>query len=102
MVHVIASVYIKENKFEAFMEIFKPNVKRVLEEKGCIEFSPTIDLDINEAVQELDSNVLTIVEKWETLEDLNKHGVAPHMETYHKAVKDLVQKVKIKVLQDLK
>ena len=52
MVNVIASIHIKEGHLPEFMEIFKSNVPKVLEEEGCIEYVPTIDLP---ATFEIDS-----------------------------------------------
>lgn len=101
MINVLASIYLKKNKFDEFMKIFKPNIKNVLAEKGCIEYLPTMDIDINDSVQELNENLITIIEKWETLDDLNKHASAPHMLAYQDKVKHLVDRVTIKALQEI-
>ncbi len=53
-----------------FVEIFKTNMTNVLLETGCIEYVPTLDFATGFPVQELNSNVITIIEKWETLESL--------------------------------
>ncbi len=99
MIHVIASIHIKEGRVAEFLEIFKANVPDVLKEKGCVEYVPTIDLPTGLAPQELNGNVVTIVEKWESLEDLRAHLSAPHMLVYHQNVKDIVEKVTVKVLE---
>jgi quinol monooxygenase YgiN len=44
MINVIASIHIKEGRLSEFVEIFKSNIPNVLEEKGCIEYVPTIDV----------------------------------------------------------
>ena len=44
-------------------------------------------------------NVVTVVEKWESLEALRAHLAAPHMAEYRARVKDLVAGVKLQVLQ---
>ena len=44
-------------------------------------------------------NVVVIIEKWESLDDLKAHIVAPHMKTYRAAVKDLVKGMQVQVLK---
>ena len=98
MINVIASIHIKEGRLSEFVEIFKSNIPNVLEEKGCIEYVPTIDVHTGLPPQELNNNVVTIIEKWGSLEDLQAHLSAPHMLAYREKVKDLVDKVSFKVL----
>lgn len=98
MIHVIASLTVKDGMQSEFIEIFKANVPDVLAEKGCIEYVPTVDIAADIAPQELNSQVVTIVEKWETLADLLAHLKAPHMLVYGEKVKDMVEKKSLKVL----
>ena len=100
MINVLASIYIKEGRVSEFIEIFKSNIPNVLEEKGCIEYVPTIDVPTGLPPQELNDNVVTIVEKWESLEDLQAHLSAPHMVAYGENVKAIVEKVSIKILKE--
>lgn len=99
MIHVIASIHIKEGRVAEFIEIFKSNIPHVLEEKGCIEYAPTIDVPTGLPPQELNGNVVTIVEKWDSLEDLRAHLSAPHMLAYKGKVQDIVENLSIKVLE---
>lgn len=100
MINVIASVQVKEGKKAEFLEVFKANVPNVLAEKGCIEYLPTIDVQTGLPPQELNENVVMIIEKWTTLEDLQIHLSAPHMLAYQDKVKDIVEKVSLKVLTE--
>ena len=100
MINVIASVHIKEGRLSEFIEIFKANIPKVLEEKGCVEYVPTIDVPTGLPPQELNNNVVTIIEKWGSLEDLQIHLTAPHMLAYREKVKNLVEKVSFKVLTE--
>jgi len=99
MISVIASIQVKENCLDSFLEIFKSNIPNVMNEEGCVEYAPTIDLDTGLEPQALDPNVVTIIEKWETLECLQSHLTAPHMQEYKAKVADLVEHVSLKVLQ---
>jgi quinol monooxygenase YgiN len=100
MVRVIASIHVREGQLTKFIEIFKSNVPDVLKEKGCIEYVPTIDLPAGLPRQEVNNNIVTIVEKWRSFEDLQAHLSSPHMLAYQKKVKDLVEKVSLKVLAE--
>ena len=100
MINVIASIRIKEGGLPKFLEIFKANVPNVRDEKGCMEYVPTVDVPTGFPPQELDENVVTILEKWDSLEDLKAHLAAPHMLAYQKQVRDMVEQVSIKVLTE--
>lgn len=99
MISVLASVRVKEGQRPAFIEIFKANVQKVREEPGCMEYFPAVDIDSGLPVQHLDADVITIVEKWHSLEALSDHLATPHMLAYREKVKDLVEDLSLKVLQ---
>jgi quinol monooxygenase YgiN len=100
MINVIASIHIKEGRLSEFVEIFKSNIPNVLEEKGCIEYMPTVDVPTGLPSQELNNNVVTIIEKWGSLEELQAHLSTPHMLVYTEKVKDIVDNVSLKVLEE--
>ena len=100
MINVIASIYIKEGRLSEFIEIFKLNIPNVLKEEGCIEYVPTVDVLTDLPPQELNDNVVTIIEKWNSLDELQAHLSAPHMLAYKENVKDLVDKVSLKILKE--
>lgn len=101
MIYVLASIQIKEGKLTEFIEIFKANMPKVLEEKGCIEYAPAIDVPTGLSPQDLNTKRVTIIEKWDSLEDLKAHLSAPHMLSYREATKHLVTDLSIKVLKQL-
>ena len=100
MIYVIASIHIKEGHVPDFIDIFKSNIPHVLAEEGCIEYAPTVDLATGLPPQAIDANVVTIIEKWRSLDDLNRHLAAAHMRAYREKVKDLVQTLSLKVLSE--
>ncbi len=100
MVHVIASVQVKKGKLEEFLQIFKTNVPLVLAEKGCIQYVPTVDVNAGLPPQLMDENIVTIIEVWESLEDLRAHLAAPHMLAYREKVSNIVENVTLKVLRE--
>jgi quinol monooxygenase YgiN len=101
MISVIASVRVKADRLPQFIEVFKSNLPEVREEKGCIEYFPAIDIDSGLPVQKLEKNVVTIIEKWESVEALRAHLKTPHMLAYREKVKDIVEDLSIKVLQEV-
>jgi len=99
MIHVIATIYLKPGKLEAFLAEFKRIVPAVHAEAGCIEYGPTIDIDSGMSVQgPIRESVVVIVEKWESLESLHAHTHAPHMAEYRVRVKDFVDTVTLQIL----
>ena len=100
MINVLASIRVKPGKMTEFLPICKANIPNVRQENGCIEYAAAIDVDADLEPQVLDENMVTVIEKWESLEALNDHLKAPHMLSYREHVKDLVGKVTLKVLQE--
>ena len=100
MIYVIATIQVKAGNRDAFVSAFKANVPSVQAEDGCIMYEPTLDADSGIPVQiPMREGAVTIVEKWESLEALKAHLVAPHMLAYKEATKDMVEGVSLQVLQ---
>src|SRR5262245_25004110 len=100
MIHVIATIELKDGAREAFLQEFHALMPKVHAEQGCIEYGPAIDLPTNIPVQVPPRpNVAVIVEKWADLPALQAHLQAPHMTEYRARVKDFVQSAKLQILQ---
>ena len=100
MINVLASVRVKRGKLSEFLEMVKSNVPRVKKEKGCIEYFPAVDIQADLPPQTLDADVVTIIEKWESLDALRDHLASPNMRDQQEREKDIVEEVGIKVLQE--
>ena len=100
MITVIASIRVKPGQIHQFIDIFKSNIPAVLTEEGCIEYYPTVDVSTGLPPQELDDNVVTVIEKWESIDALKNHLVSPHMLAYREQVKEIVEKLSVKVLTE--
>ncbi len=98
MINVLASIEVKPGRVAEFVAIFKANVPNVLAEDGCIEYVPTVDVATGLPPQVLNANIVTIIEKWESIAHLQAHLVAPHMLAYKEKVKDIVLGVTLKIL----
>ena len=100
MIYGVVSVRVKPGKLEEFLQLFKSVAPTVREEKGCLEYMPLVDMEIKGVPQSLDKDVVTIIEKWESLEALRAHAVSPHMAEFHKKERDLVEGVSLKMLKE--
>lgn len=100
MISVLASIKIKPECVSDFIEMFKDNVPAVRDEDGCIEYFPAVDIESDLPPQVLDSNMVTVIEKWRDLDALRAHLAAPHMVAYKEKTKDMVEGVALKVLQE--
>jgi len=101
MIHVIATISIKKGKQNEFIEYLRANIPNVVQEKGCIEYSPAYDIDAKIDNQVFDENKVTIIEKWKSIYSLQDHLQAPHMISYRIQVKDLVEKTDLKILSSI-
>lgn len=100
MIHVIATIELVEGRRDAFLQEFHRIVPLVQAEAGCLEYGPTVDVatDIPRQLPPRDQ-VVTVVEKWASLEVLHAHLQAPHMTEYRTRVKDLVKSVQLQILR---
>ncbi len=101
MIHVIASIHIREGKRSEYLEILKKTALLVRNEEGCIEYIPAGDIETGLPAQQKDGNVVTILERWESLDALNVHLRSAHMQEYRERVQFFVDSVSIKVLEEV-
>ncbi|MBN1910833.1 MAG: antibiotic biosynthesis monooxygenase [Pirellulales bacterium] len=100
MIHVIATIELAEGRREDFLNEFAQLAPKVRAEEGCIDYGPTVDVETNIPAQgPARADVVTIVERWESLDALEAHLMAPHMLEYRKAVKDMVRGTTLQILE---
>jgi quinol monooxygenase YgiN len=100
VIHVIATVELKEGQRDLFLGEFQRVVPLVRAETGCLEYGPALDLPTDIPAQAPPRpDVVVIIEKWDSLEALRAHLTAPHMAEYRGRVKDAVAKVHLQVLE---
>ena len=98
MIHVIATAYIVQGRRHEFIREFNANIPHVLTEKGCIQYTPTVDLVSGiERQSPPEEDTVVIIEQWKTIEDLEKHLEAPHMLEYRERVKDMVRSAELRI-----
>jgi len=99
MIIVIATITCQPGKRADYLAEFAKLVPEVLREDGCIEYGPTIDVPTDLPNQNRDEDRAVIVEKWESVDALKAHMVAPHMVAFRPTVKDFVVGSELRILE---
>ncbi len=101
MIHVVARISAKQGHAPELLTAFKELLPAVHIEKGCISYVPTIDLatDIDRQGP-VNSDTITIIEKWESLDHLKAHLVAPHMQNFRDHVGAIVSETDLRILEE--
>ena len=101
MVHVVASLRIKEGKLEEFVQMFRALAPVVRQEEGCHQYLFTVDLETGVPPQTIEKNVVTFIEKWESVDALQAHMMTPHMKAQAEKEKGVVEEiVSLKILKE--
>jgi quinol monooxygenase YgiN len=99
MISVLAIITAKPGQRDRLLAEVRSNLAAVHAEKGCIEYAPVVDAPgLGSIATPIGPDGFVMIEKWETLDDLKAHAVAPHMATYAARTKDLVASRVIHVL----
>jgi quinol monooxygenase YgiN len=99
MICVIATIEVAEGRRQDFLAEFRKVVPKVLKETGCLEYTPMVDVPSGIGAQApARPDVVTVVEKWASIEALEGHLMARHMIDYRKAVKGLVRATSLAIL----
>jgi quinol monooxygenase YgiN len=102
MIHVVASIELREGTREHFIPEFTRLVPLVRAEEGCIEYGGAFDIESGLGVQvPMRENIFSVVEKWESLEALRAHLAIAHMKEYQERVKPYVLGTTLQVLQPI-
>jgi len=100
MVHVFAVITALPGQRAALLALFKKNVPAVLAEQGCMSYEAVIDVpDVGPIQTPLGPDTFAVVERWESVEALKAHAVAPHMAEYGRNAGPLIAKRAIHVLE---
>ena len=100
MIHVLAQIETVPGHRNDFLAEFAQVAILVRQEAGCIEYGAAVDVPTGIPVQNfLGETVVMIVEKWDSIDHLTAHLVAPHMTDYRVRIKSFVQGVTLRVLE---
>lgn len=99
MIYVVATIELLPGKRDEFLTLQKSLLPLVRAEAGCIEYVSTVDLPLNPEKHPPRGDVVVMQEKWQTLDHLKAHAVAPHMNDFRGKSKALVKSTKVEVFE---
>ena len=102
MINVVAVITAKPGQRDKVLKAVAENLPKVLAEKGCIEYAPSIDAGSGTGKGAFGPDTFVMIEKWETMDDLKAHAAAPHMAEYAAKTKELLESRLIHVLEPVK
>ena len=99
MIHVFASVRIKPACLDQALECYREFVPAVmLHEPGCIEYLPTVDVDMGLSNQETNDSLIVVVERWKSVADFRRHLGMPHSAVFRERIGPLLaEKITVRV-----
>jgi quinol monooxygenase YgiN len=102
MIHVIAYVKMKPGMIPKALDFYRVLLPKVFAtEKGCLEYSPTIDFDIGAVNQNKDPNMIVVHERWAAIDDFKAHLTMPHSAEFRASIKDfLEERITVTITQD--
>ena len=99
MICVVATLELAAGRRDDFIEVFRALVPKVLAEQGCLEYGPMVDVPTSLAAQgEVRQDVVTVVEKWESVEALEAHLIVTHMNEFRSKAKDMIRGMTLQIL----
>ena len=99
MLSIIATIELQPGRRTEFLQLFKQLVPKVLAEEGCLEYAPMIDEPTGIPGQPpVWMDVVTVVEKWASIEAVERHLAAPHMAEFRAASRALRKGITLHIL----
>jgi len=100
MIHVLAIITAKPGMRDRILEAYRGNVANVRAEAGCLAYDAVVDVPGMPSVfANFGADTFVVVERWESVEALRAHAVAPHMKAYASQVEPFTASRAIHVLQ---
>jgi quinol monooxygenase YgiN len=92
MIYVVATSHVKPESRDAFIKGARECIAATRQEKGCLSYESHTSIN--------DPNLFVVVERWESREDLNAHGRAPHMKVWREYSAPLKAPTVIEIISD--
>lgn len=91
MIYVFASVRVRRECLGRALDCYRELVPAVLQcEPGCLEYVPTVDVDMGLSNQEKDACLILVAERWRSLEDFRAHLGMPHSAVFRASMEPLL------------
>lgn len=98
MIYVVARIELEPDSREAFLGFFRELAPKVLAERGCLAYVPTVEVPTTLA-EPAGAELVVVLETWQSIADLERHLAAPHMVEFRKATAGLRRKVDLMILE---
>ena len=100
MIYVVATIELQAGRREAFLAAQRELLELVRAEVGCLEYTPSVDVAVTDPPSTpLRENIVVMQEKWESLDALRAHSIAPHMKEFRGTVQSMAVGIKIEVFE---
>jgi quinol monooxygenase YgiN len=100
MIRVIATIEVAKGRRDDFLAVLRELVPKVLAEEGCVEYGPWVDVPTNISAQPAArDNVVTMVEKWQSIQALETHLMASHMLEFRQTTAPMRVGVTLRILE---
>ncbi len=100
MIHVVAEITTKAGCRDKVLELFRAAAEKVRQEPGCIEYVAVVDVESGLPVQPpVRPNVITVIEKWDSLEALNTHASADALHEFLEQAGTLMESLTARVME---
>ncbi len=100
MIHVLALITAHAGMRDRILDAWRANAAAVRAEAGCIAYDAVVDVrDGGQGFARFGSDTFVVVERWESMEALQAHAVAPHMKAYAATVREWTANRAIHVLE---
>ena len=100
MIHVVADLRATPGNREKLVEAFKALLPEVYAEEGCIYYEPATGVSAGlDPEPDVDEDVVTMIERWESVEHLKVHLDAPHMHAFREKNAGLIAGIVVRVLE---
>ena len=102
MIHVVAIITALHGQRDAVLAEFRSIMPLVRQERGCIQYSPVVDVaDSPEAIARIGPDAFMVIEQWADRAAVDAHAASAHMAAYAGRVKGLLASRVIYALQEV-
>jgi quinol monooxygenase YgiN len=85
---------------ERILEAYRGNVDAVRAEAGCLAYEATVDVPgVPSIFASFGDDTFVVVERWQSMEALRAHAVAPHMKAYAAKIEPFTASRAVHLLQ---
>lgn len=102
MIYVFASVKVRSECLDQALDCYRELVPAVLQfEPGCLDYVPTVDVDMGLPNQEKDHSMILVSERWRSVEDFRAHLGMPHSVAFRTKMELLLaERITVKVARN--